>query len=181
MRPFNLTAWSVDMKELWEQVEQYLKAHQPEALKSLAPPATDNEITNLEKELGVTLPKDFVECLKIHNGQLDDAMAFFAGLEFLSTERILAEWKVWKELSDGSDFDDLIAEPQNGIKACWWNPLWIPFTYNGSGDNICLDLDPDIDGTIGQVITLWHDSSERECKAVSFTEWFTNMVKKNCA
>lgn len=168
------------MKELWKQLEQYLKEYQPEVLKTLAPPATDEDILNLEKELNIILPKDFSEFLKIHNGQRNDAIAFFAGLELLSTDRILAEWKVWKELLDAGDFDDLIAQPQNGIKSSWWNPLWIPFTYNGSGDSICLDLDPDITGTAGQVITLWHDSSEREYKAISFTEWFSKMIKENC-
>lgn len=168
------------MKELWKRVEQYLQDYQPDVLRTLAPPATAKNILDLEKELGVILPKDFTEFLKIHNGQQNDGVACLVGLEFLSTGRILAEWKVWKELRDSGDFDDLIAQPQNGIKALWWNPLWIPFTYNGSGDNFCIDLDPDTEGSVGQIITLWHDSAEREYKAANFTEWFSRIVNENC-
>lgn len=53
--------------------ELWLSQHWPDGLKDLGPPATDEEIRNLETTLGVSLPRDFVEFLRIHNGQKGSA------------------------------------------------------------------------------------------------------------
>lgn len=166
------------MKQQWERLEAWLKANNPALLADLNPPATDAEIRELEQKLGVTLPADFVECLKVHNGQKGGADWLFSGLEFLSSRRILDEWAIWKDLLDGGDFDGAEAEPGAGIKPVWWSPKWIPFTYNGAGDHLCLDLDPSSQGRSGQVITLWHDDGARKKKADSLAQWFAEFVDK---
>lgn len=166
------------MHQQWESLESWLKANDPELLADLNPPATDSEIHGLEGKLGVTLPEDFVECLKVHNGQQGKAGWLYSGTEFLSTHRILAEWMIWKELLDGGNFVGAEAEPEAGIKPVWWSPAWIPFTYNGSGDPLCIDLDPAEQGQIGQVISLWHDDGARKKKADSFTQWFSAFVDR---
>lgn len=165
------------MKEQWQLLESSLKKSTPSLFEDLAPPATSNEIDDLENQLGLSLPKDFIECLKIHNGQYGNAEGLFSGIEFLSTKRILEEWAIWKDLFDYGDFNNMKAESDKEISATWWDMKWIPFTYNGNGDHLCLDLNPTKEGKIGQVITLWHDSGERKKKANSFTEWFSCFVK----
>lgn len=167
------------MKEQWLHLESNLKRSNPSLFEDLAPPATSSEINDLEKKLGVTLPKDFVECLKIHNGQYGHAEGLFSGLEFLSTKRILEEWTIWKGLFDYGDFNDLKSDSDKGINSKWWDMKWIPFTYNGSGDHLCLDLNPTEEGEIGQIITLWHDNGERKKKASSFSEWFICFTNKS--
>ncbi len=97
-------------------------------------------------------------------------------MEFLSCEEIYSQWLVWKELLDGGDFKDISSEPEKGVKNDWWNPKWIPFTHNGGGDHLCLDLDPAVSGSAGQVITMWHDMEMREVKAGSFGEYFDTYV-----
>jgi len=166
------------MKEQWYYLEHNLKKSNPSLFEDLAPPATSREIDDLEKQLGVSLPKDFIECLKIHNGQYGHTEGLFSGLEFLSTTRILAEWSIWKGLFDYGDFNDMKAESDKEINSVWWDTKWIPFTYNGSGDHLCIDLNPTTGGKTGQIITLWHDSGERKMKARSFSEWFTCFVNK---
>ena len=56
------------------------------------------------------------------------------------------------------------------------NILWIPITYDGSGNHYCVDMDPAPDGTSGQIITMWHDGGERELMADSFTDWLTRLA-----
>ncbi len=128
------------MKQLWEKLEVILQDRDPEVLINLAPPATDEEIVALEQALSVILPADFVAFMKIHNGQRGMSHGLFDDCEFLSTSRVLQEWRVWKDLLDGGDFDGAESCPQSGIRSEWWNPSWIPFTYNGAGDHLCLDL-----------------------------------------
>lgn len=166
------------MKQQWERLEAWLKANNPVLLADLNPPATNTEIRELEQKLGVTLPADFVEFLKVHDGQRGGSDWLFSGSEFLSSRRIIDEWAIWKDLLDGGDFDGAEAEPGAGIQPVWWSPKWIPFTYNGAGDHLCLDLDPASGGRAGQVITLWHDDGARKKKADSFAQWFAEFVDK---
>lgn len=46
------------MKQLWQQLENHLSAHNPELLADLNPPATDAQIRELEKTIGAQLPAD---------------------------------------------------------------------------------------------------------------------------
>jgi cell wall assembly regulator SMI1 len=99
----------------------------------------------------------------------------------LSFSRILDEWSVWKDLLDDGTFTEdgnvFTAEPDDGIKSNWWNPAWIPFTYNGAGDHLCLDLDPADGGAYAQIIRMWHDGVERTLENTSFTEWLTTYTE----
>jgi cell wall assembly regulator SMI1 len=166
------------MHSLWTRFEVWLAEHWPEGLASLNAPATDEQIARLQEALGLTLPDDYVACLKIHNGQAANVGGIFEGSEFLSTDEILAQWTIWKDLLDGGDFIGIKSDPSNGVRDDWWNVSWIPFTYNGSGDHLCLDLAPHACGSSGQVITMWHDSSERELLAPNFRSWFNSYLKR---
>ena len=165
------------MQELWAQFEGWLQEHWPEGLADLNPPATDAEIQALEGGLGVALPADFVACLQLHNGQANGVGGLFNGTDFLSSHAVLGEWKIWKELLDGGHFADIKSEPPAGVRDDWWNPRWIPFTYNGCGDHDCIDLDPAAGGQSGQVISMWHDMAERDIQAPSFQAWFADYVQ----
>jgi len=167
---------SSSIADTWTAFELWLNEYWPDGLKDLCPPATDDEIVNLETMLGVNLPYDFVVFLRIHNGQKGSAGGLFDNSEFLSTAAIIEQWKVWKDLLDSDDFEGYKSEPDAGVRDDWWNAKWIPFTHNGSGDHYCLDLAPGTDGQEGQVITMWHDMGTRAVKACSFTHWFAEYV-----
>lgn len=163
------------MEHTWQLFEGWLAQHWLDGLACLNPPASDAQIAQLEAQLAVKLPADFIACLRVHNGQSGSA-SLFDGMEFLSCEEIYRQWQVWQGLLDGGDFDDITSEPDEGIKDDWWNAKWVPFTHNGSGDHLCLDLDPDESGAVGQVISMWHDMEARELKAASFGEYFQAYV-----
>jgi cell wall assembly regulator SMI1 len=164
------------MKKAWDKFEIWLAANWSESLSHLNPPATDDEILELENVLNHKLPEDYKACLKIHNGQDEDFGGFFDNSEFLSTKAVIAQYSIWKQLLESGHFDDIKSSPETGIKDTWWNNLWIPFTHNGGGDHYCIDLDPTSNGQHGQIITMWHDMPEREIESISFSEWFSNYV-----
>lgn len=172
---------TIRMKEEWERFKGWLGKNFQEGLDDLNEPVSDEKISDLESKLSISLPEDFKEFLKIHNGQAGDAGWLIDGQELLSTERILDEWKVWKGLLDGGGFDDFEESEEedrgNGVKSDWWNAKWIPFTYDGAGNHLCIDLDPASGGKIGQIITMWHDDDEREVKGSSFNEWFSKYIQ----
>ncbi|WP_156441033.1 SMI1/KNR4 family protein [Burkholderia sp. ABCPW 14] len=51
----------------------------------------------------------------------------------------------------------MTSETDQVIKDDWYNLKWIPFTHDGSGIRLCLNLDPAEGGTLGQVVRIWHD------------------------
>lgn len=163
------------MRNKWKRIELWLEANAPDIRKSLNDGIGMTELAKLERIAKAELPDDFVNFYSIHDGQDGDTDWLLDGEEFLSAVRILEEYKIWKDLLDNGDFTEnrqpITSEPEAGIKNNWWNPKWIPFTYNGSGDHLCIDLDPAEGGTYGQVIRMWHDDPERSLEASSFGEW----------
>jgi len=165
-----------DMHNIWDRFENWLTHHASHLVEDLNPPASKEAIEKVESTLGVPLPRIYVEFLSIHNGQDQDAEYLIYMEELLSTERIVDEWTVWKDLLDGGDFRGIESEPAQGIKNDWWNVKWIPITYDGAGNHYCIDLDPAEGGKKGQIIRMWHDTPERELIALSFEEWISTYV-----
>jgi cell wall assembly regulator SMI1 len=64
--------------------------------------------------------------------------------------------------------------PENKIKSQYANSNWIPLVTDNTGNHIAIDLDPDVDGKIGQVIIF---GREFDTKYVIADNWgqFMNM------
>ena len=85
-----------------------------------------------------------------------------------------------KRLLEQGEFEDRDSDPECGIKTGWWRLGWVPFVSNGRGDHLCLDLDPDADGKVGQVIEVSHDVQERCLVSSTFSEWLATEVQLKC-
>ncbi|PZO44117.1 MAG: molybdenum cofactor biosynthesis protein MoeA [Pseudanabaena frigida] len=163
------------MQEIWAQIDNWLKINAPQVFEVLQSGVSDDEISELEKLLSIQLPEDVKASYRIHNGQSDFSYGLIEGREFLSLERIKEEWQIWKDLLDSETFqDDGVDQgcnPELGIINVWWSAKWLPITYDGGGNHDCLDLNPAEGGTVGQIITMWHDDAERKIVAPSFRIW----------
>lgn len=169
------------IQQSMQSLTDWLKANYPEGLEDLNPPATAEQLNALEQVLGFDLPKELRELLTIHNGQDSEGAYLFDGQEFLSTERIAEEWGDWKKQLDGKEFAGSHSRAEKGIRNDWWNAGWVPFTYNGCGDHFCVDTQPAEGGVQDQIITMWHEMSERDRLANSLSEWlksYTDDLKR---
>ncbi|WP_256991432.1 SMI1/KNR4 family protein [Burkholderia sp. AU6039] len=169
-------ARSIDLRETWQRLEAAFAADASRLPGGLNGPASDDEIAALQTALGTRLPDAFVDSLRIHDGQADSGDEFSGSDALLSSHEILAQWRIWKGLVDGGDFDGMESEPDPGIGDDWYNLKWIPFTHDGSGNHLCLDLEPAEDGCSGQVIRVWHDDARRERIAGGFSEWLARIA-----
>lgn len=150
----------------------------PEAIIGLNFGANDDELAQLELLIGAILPEDFKTVYRQHNGQLEDGANVFNGEEWLSLERIAEEWTLWKKRFDKQEFATLAGVPtDDGIRAVWWTPLWLPFSADGAGNHLCLDLNPSSSGRYGQIVRVWQDDAERSLDATSFEEWLDAYVE----
>lgn len=170
------------MQDIWTQIEDWLKTNAPSVLETLQSGASETEIAELEQLLSLRLPDDVRASYRIHNGQSTYSYGLIDGREFLSLERIKDEWLIWKDLLDRGTFQtddghDQGSDPAPGIRNVWWSAKWIPLTYDGSGNHDCLDLDPAPGGSIGQIISMWHDDAAREIVAGSFRAWLVQYAE----
>ncbi|RYE43516.1 MAG: hypothetical protein EOP48_22895 [Sphingobacteriales bacterium] len=171
------------MKDPWSKIKTWLTKNHPEIICTLNVGASLNDYQELELTIGTSMPDDFKEFYTIHNGQLFTHLCLFDGDILLSVCDIIREWKQWNDILPiiHTNCIEQFGSPAEsnsdpGIKGDWWNPLWIPITANGSGDNICIDLDPSHKGRRGQIIRMCHDDPQRELLAPSFRQWISNYI-----
>ena len=129
------------MNKEFDKFKQWLSLNYSDGLLDLNPPATDAQIEELTIALGVDLPKDFIDVLRIHNGQKGESAWLFDSQEFLSTHRIIEEFNIWKNLLN-SELKGKLSTADEGVKNDWYNLNWIPFTTDGCGNHYCFDLSP---------------------------------------
>ena len=167
------------MQKLFKEFEDWLKLNYKDGLDDLNPPITKEELTKLKNELGFEIPNELVEMLKIHNGQKGEASYLFEEQEFLSSNRIIDEWKVWKNLLESGDLEDNKSDCfDKEIQNNWWNLKWLPFTYDGCGNHYCIDMNPSEWGEKGQIIEMYHDDSERKLLNNTLYSWFESYISK---
>src|SRR3712207_8524642 len=77
------------MEGTWARIERWLAEFAPDVLKSLQPAATEEQISNAEAALGVTLPEEVRASYRIHDGQSPDGPGLMDAWEFLSLSRIV--------------------------------------------------------------------------------------------
>jgi cell wall assembly regulator SMI1 len=134
--------------------------------------AAEEEIAATERAIEASLPQDLRHLLKLHNGS-EHGLFVLPRWELFSASRIADEWSIWADLYH-SQFkpEGYTSDPSGPVQGDeWWRLKWIPFCGDGGGNHLCVDLDPAPGGTTGQVITMWHDSPERDFIASSLTEF----------
>ena len=150
-------------------IEAWLQARHPDELATFRPPATDPTIAAVEAALGRTLPDDYKQFLRLHDGQTYGPMVWTCSL--FETQQIASAYKQLQSLTSDEDeeFDD--SEIDAGVRAVRCSPGWIPIGRSARGrDYLCIDFDPAEGGCEGQIIGMSVDFDDRERIADSFTE-----------
>jgi len=176
------------VNDSWARIEAWLAANARSIHKSLRPAAKDGALEKLHAKLGVPLPADFAESVRLHDGQKEDAehglfpvsddiLGAMPSCRLLALTEIAREWATMKEMYDDGEFAGRETEPAKGVRDDWWNPAWVPIADNGGGDFFCLDLAPGKGGTAGQVIVFFHDMTDRPRLAKSYAAWLETLAK----
>jgi cell wall assembly regulator SMI1 len=161
------------MNDLWARILTWFAAHVPPGFFSPNPGASESEIRDAEAALGLRLPADFVESYRLHNGGREGA--FFRNYELMPLKEITRTAAFKKQLLT-LDWGDYIPQPEGPIKQVFWNAQWVPFMDTGSGDNLCIDLDPAPGGAVGQVIEFGHELGPERLIAPSFCAWLSQFA-----
>jgi cell wall assembly regulator SMI1 len=166
------------MNELWNRLKSWLSANAPELLADLRPGATSDELDELEAHLGVELPIDLREFLQLVNGLPSNVSYEFYWGNLCSVEGIIDAWDchIQEWLEESAENPEYESIP--GIKDGWVNSRWIPVVEQDGPNFLCVDLDPTPDGTLGQVISVYHDADDHSIEASSFGDWLEQVVDR---
>ena len=144
------------------KLDEWLREHRADFYPKLNPPASEQQLMEIESELGLTLPQDFRELLLWKNGQQDQATDTFhplTGEMFMSADGTVQTMRDMKELIRYGDVG-----PDS------WNSSWIPFMSNGGGDHSCLDT------RSGAVVAHDHETQVPAKRFDSLEEWLAALV-----
>lgn len=67
--------------------------------------------------------------------------------------------------------------PKGHIKCQYANPNWIPLVTDNAGNHIAIDMDPDIDGSKGQVIIFGRDFDTKYVIAPNWAQFLVSFTK----
>ncbi|WDF65696.1 SMI1/KNR4 family protein [Flavobacterium sp. KACC 22763] len=112
--------------------------------------ANINEINKLEDFIEAKLPESYINLLETYNGE-NRSVGFMGGFSYLGIEEIKMQWTFLKEAPE------MEAEAINQvekIKNTLYCPKRIPFAYDGSGNYLAIDFNPNSEGTLGQILYL---------------------------
>lgn len=155
-----------------EEIKSILRPELNSLEEALQASAGDEEIEQAEATIGISFPDDLKELYHIHNGESRSGPGFFFGLQFLSLEEMVSEWKIWSELEpEYQTMGDHYSIPSGWVKEQYINRYWIPFCHDGGGNHLGIDLSPAEHGVVGQVINFGRDEEMKYVIARSLGEF----------
>ncbi|MBI4861136.1 MAG: SMI1/KNR4 family protein [Candidatus Riflebacteria bacterium] len=159
----------------WERLRTLVDRVRPGANLGLRLGASDALLDQACARLSQELPREILDCYRVHDGQTCDAdVGLLFGWRFLSLDAMCSCWDSWLGLEFEFPPDDFVSTgPVREQYAC---PGWIPISDDGSGNHVGLDLDPAAGGTPGQIIPFGRDFQTKAVLAATLSELFDRFV-----
>ncbi|WP_380171677.1 SMI1/KNR4 family protein [Kineococcus sp. DHX-1] len=150
----------------------------------LNPAATDAQLDAAEAHLGQSLPADVRAVFRLADGQVqyhhDDprwAAGLIGGEPLLPLASVLLHWDQWAGFDSETGFDEFASStPEGFVRPKYSVRGWVPLTHDGGGNHVGVDLDPDVDGTVGQVITFGRDDEQHHVLAPSLLSYLEQLA-----
>lgn len=156
------------IKPFVTEIIELLRSEFREGEEAFRPPATEQQLQEAEAELGFALPADLRELYQVWNGEREGGFGLFFGLPFLPLADMMAEWRIWAGLEEEYALEGgHYSVPAGWIKERYINRYWLPISKDWGGNHLGLDLDPDEQGRMGQVINFGRDEEVKYVVALS--------------
>jgi cell wall assembly regulator SMI1 len=177
------SAGSYSVKTAWKRLKRWSVAHLPQVTGEDRPPATQKQIEKFEAKIGAKLPRDVRESYRTYDGQCAGTGIVY-GLAVHSLRDSLVHWQFWadgyeRNLADGSaaGLDSACTSfPDGFVRPVYFDPGWIPLTYDSGGNHIAVDLNPGPKGRRGQVIVFGRDDEFHPVLALSWGQFLTDLA-----
>lgn len=146
-----------------------------ENVKSVFPNVRIPDKTEVIENSEIELSAELSEWFSIIGDADYQVIDVLCGLEILSYENMVKEWNSWRVFEKDKVLNDsklFSSEPEKAIKCQYTNSKWIPIAHDHEGNYIGVDLDPDEEGKVGQVIDFGRDENDKVVLADSISELF---------
>lgn len=139
------------VRALWDEIldimDENIKGFSVESLES---GVRLLKIQEVEKEMEITFPKELKALYLANNGTL--GLGSILGFELMPIEDLITEWKQNKKTIETKI--EIKSNPEGAIRLKSQDNNWIPFAFNNSHTYLAIDLNPDINGNVGQIINI---------------------------
>jgi cell wall assembly regulator SMI1 len=165
----------------WNVYKEALLAKMPFLSKTLRAGVKVDAIKSAETEMGIVFPEALKKLYLTNDG--DDGKALcgmICGFHFLSLEALRSEWRSLKTIADNPELNNrgqFSSDPVGCVRKCYADAKWIPIFTDGSGNFIGIDLDPDMNGTAGQVINFGRDEYNKTVLAGDLNAFFERITR----
>ena len=174
------------MREILYKLQKCMDARFPTTVASLNSGANEAEIAALEQHIGILLPEQVRELYRWHNGQSEDScrvIGLFFGMPFSSIDRVIQHWDRACSVLRKSSAQELEAwskdyscVPVATIKQAVMSRSWIPLSDDSAGNYLGLDFDPDVNGSVAQIISFGGREFTRVRAAESLEKFLENLL-----
>jgi cell wall assembly regulator SMI1 len=182
----------------WKRIEAWLDAHLPPYKHTLRPGLSKKDLAKFEKAVGMPLPEDVRQSLRIHDGQChlpDDVfdalfdetpekappslIGVIFGEELLDLESALREWRRWAKVGE-ENWDEMewsqTSTPEGAVQRCYTTRGWIPLGALTHSDYFGVDLNPGPNGVVGQVVNFGRDEENKYVLATSWAQFLSDVA-----
>ena len=159
-------------KANWIRYTELLKEKLPNFYAALMRPASDEEITIAENkflENGISLPDELKDIYSVCGGDSSPSVEGCMGFS-------LHKFPTYGSLRDMEG--DIVSVPKGYVKRMYASKHWIPFANDNIGGSLCIDLSPDENGKVGQIISFSSDDDNRIVFADSLADFIQFLIHK---
>lgn len=143
------------VKSLWEEILGIMEENIPTfSSDTLEAGVRLAKLKEVEETMKIEFPKELKALYMSNNGTL--GLGAILGFEFMSLEDMLTEWKLNNNALKNGKFDKLEfkSSKKGTIRNVGFDEKWLPFAYNNVHTYLAVDLNPDENGKVGQVINI---------------------------
>lgn len=158
------------MRDAFATFERWLDWNWP-GDAGLNDPITARQTKSLQYAIGRSLPDDYVDFLKIHNGQAFGAGGLIGGFELMSSDNVVAQCLMLNGKFQPSEGNrpGFCTSKMSG--EAWRSETWVPFARKGCDHFLCFEprsirLEPQ-----ARVVMISLESGEKKIVGSSFKSW----------
>ena len=141
---------------------------------------TEGHVLEIEKNMNVQFNNELKIWFRLIGNAKFGIDGFLAGMEIYSADEMFEEWKSWREFDGDKNLNNSIyysSSPEGAVRCRYTNPKWIPLAHDYCSNYIGVDLDPDINGKVGQIIDFGRDENNKKVIANSIKEYLKLLIK----
>ena len=173
-RPSNITTYTEDRSfgTVWETLAEQREVRYPEYGFCLNEPASEEELGQVQRQVGQTLPDDVRALYLLADGQSrgEQCLPLFGdGYWFLSLDEMASWWQMNLEVHQGEMSAEAMYGRQGAVYGYDWHPAWVPLASRERGDSLVIDFVPTPMGASGQIVRYRDDDEDRDHLAMSVT------------